>query len=88
MSGRGGLFDAPAKPEFAEACNGCGVCCLMQTCAMGLDLHGETKGPCPSLTWRDGRFWCDLVSRHPMVPLLLGIGVGCDSDAPVGTVAT
>ncbi len=75
------------KPEFGGRCNGCGICCLRETCALGIDIHGHTDGPCPSLTWRDGRFWCGLAEESPLVAFLLGVGFGCDSDVPEGTVA-
>jgi hypothetical protein len=42
---------APAKPAFGEACNGCGVCCLAETCPLGLLISRSRLGPCKALIW-------------------------------------
>ena len=51
------------KPPMGSPCNGCGACCLAETCAIGTDLLGYAS-PCPALETDDGRYWCGLV-RHP-----------------------
>ena len=32
--------DAPAKPPVGAPCNGCGVCCLLEPCPLGVLLSG------------------------------------------------
>lgn len=76
------------KPPFGETCNGCGLCCRMQPCAIAITILGEVAAPCPILTFHDGRYWCrlveieDKINRNiaPMVSIKLGIGRGCDSE--------
>ena len=77
------------KPMFGAACNGCGLCCAMEVCKIGLIAHGEsTPAPCPSLVFRGSRFWCEFVlaeSAAGLDPLIfnsLAIGRGCDADHP------
>jgi hypothetical protein len=57
--------DGPKKPEFGKSCNGCGVCCVAEPCAIAqLLIPGVgSKGPCPALEWRDGRSWCGMTIR-------------------------
>jgi len=54
---------APAKPVLGSPCNGCGVCCLAETCPAALLLFRRRRGPCPALAWDDtaNRYQCDLV---------------------------
>jgi hypothetical protein len=63
--GRIGWGFAPVepKPALGAPCNGCGACCLAETCSIGADLLG-LDGPCPALEQDAGRYWCGLV-RHP-----------------------
>ena len=83
------------KPAWSEPCNGCGMCCTVEPCGLGVALLGAKKGPCPAMEWDDRRFRCGLVVR-PSAYLgtdrkkdmaygtfharMLGIGKGCDSD--------
>ncbi|HEX5801579.1 MAG TPA: hypothetical protein VFY24_01035 [Azospira sp.] len=57
--------DAPPKPAFGAACNGCGVCCAAETCPLGLIVFRRRRGPCPALEWHgetaDGRYRCGLL---------------------------
>lgn len=57
--------DAPPKPAFGAACNGCGVCCAAATCPLGLILFRRRRGPCPALEWHaetaDVRYRCGLL---------------------------
>ena len=57
-------MEAPPKPNFGEACNGCGVCCIAVPCSLARDFVGAFEGPCPALEHEDGRYWCGLV-RNP-----------------------
>ena len=42
---------APAKPAVGAACNGCGVCCLVAPCPLGVILSGRRTGACDALRW-------------------------------------
>jgi hypothetical protein len=55
--------NAPNKPAEGQACNGCGVCCALETCPAGRLRFLQSKGPCPALTWSDSeaRYHCDLL---------------------------
>ena len=56
---------APAKPEFGQACNGCGVCCALETCPAARLRFLRIKGPCPALEWssEESRYLCGLLRR-------------------------
>lgn len=58
--------DAPAKPAWGKPCNGCGVCCAVETCPAGRLLFRRRHGPCPALFWTDSesRYCCGLAA-HP-----------------------
>lgn len=45
--------EAPAKPVPGAPCNGCGVCCLMAPCPLGMLLSGRRQGACVALRWQD-----------------------------------
>jgi hypothetical protein len=49
--------DAPLKPNWGAACNGCGVCCLAEPCPVGVVLSRRRNGACVALQW-------DSVSRQ------------------------
>lgn len=93
---------APEKPEWGSPCNGCGYCCAVETCGLARQFMGAMVAPCPAMEFEAGRFWCGLVrdpakylgvaawasdSLRSSFELLLGIGRGCDSDAPAATRA-
>lgn len=42
---------APAKVAVGAACNGCGVCCLVAPCPLGMLLSGRRTGACNALRW-------------------------------------
>lgn len=42
---------APDKPAWGAPCNGCGVCCLVQPCPIGMVLSGRRRGACAALRW-------------------------------------
>lgn len=56
---------APAKPPEGAPCNGCGVCCLMQPCPLGIVLSGTRTGACAALRWRDdtARYVCGALAE-------------------------
>jgi hypothetical protein len=43
--------DAPAKPVLGQACTGCGVCCLLEPCPLGILLSRRRRGACKALRW-------------------------------------
>jgi hypothetical protein len=43
--------DAPSKPAPGASCNGCGVCCLLEPCPLGVVLSGRRHGACVALRW-------------------------------------
>ena len=60
------LPDGPRKPVLGQPCNGCGLCCAAEACAIAVILiPGTTPAmSCPALEWEGGRSWCGMV-RHP-----------------------
>jgi hypothetical protein len=44
---------APNKPPEGAPCNGCGVCCTVQPCPLGMVLSGRRTGACAALRWDD-----------------------------------
>lgn len=55
--------DAPAKPPEGAPCNGCGVCCLLEPCPVGMLISRKRRGACTALVWSDasGRYRCGLM---------------------------
>lgn len=45
--------DAPRKPALGAACNGCGVCCLVEPCPLGMLLSAKRHGACDALRWSE-----------------------------------
>lgn len=43
--------EAPAKPFPGESCNGCGLCCLLEPCPLGVLLSRRRTGACTALRW-------------------------------------
>lgn len=43
--------DAPSKPAPGRPCNGCGVCCLLEPCPLGVGLSGRRHGACTAVRW-------------------------------------
>ncbi|MBI3795005.1 MAG: hypothetical protein HY280_09805 [Nitrospinae bacterium] len=56
---------APAKPERGAPCNGCGVCCAVETCPVARVFLFQFKGKCRALTWREEppRYVCGMAVR-------------------------
>lgn len=55
---------APAKPAAGQPCNGCGVCCALETCPAARLRFRQAAGPCPALAWSeaDARYRCGLLA--------------------------
>lgn len=60
---------APEKPAAGEACNGCGVCCLMEPCPLGVVLTGQRAGACRLMVWEpvSQRYRCGAMSEPEVV---------------------
>lgn len=78
------------KPKYGEKCNGCGLCCMMEVCAIGKEAYGkDQKAPCPALIHASNRHWCkfvlaeDLLRTEPIIQNALGIGKGCCAEIQV-----
>lgn len=58
--------EAPAKPAIGAPCNGCGVCCVLETCPLAMLRFLKRRGPCPALEWsaEEARYACGLLN-HP-----------------------
>lgn len=56
---------APPKPAEGLVCNGCGVCCALETCPAGRLRFWQKDGPCPALEWSASklRYHCGLLCR-------------------------
>ena len=54
---------APAKPAVGAPCNGCGVCCLVAPCPVGMILSRKRTGACKALLWNQvqNQYRCGLV---------------------------
>lgn len=57
--------DAPAKPAVGQPCNGCGVCCALETCPAARLRFLQKRGPCPALEWlaAERRYRCGLLTQ-------------------------
>lgn len=57
--------EAPRKPAHGAACNGCGLCCAVQPCPLGMLLSGRRQGRCRALRWQgvDQRYVCGVLAR-------------------------
>ena len=63
--------DLPQKPLFGKPCNGCGLCCLSETCELAKELipKASERSICPALEFQDGRYRCGMVQRpHSYIP--------------------
>jgi hypothetical protein len=43
--------EASSKPAWGAPCNGCGVCCLLEPCPLGVVLSRKRQGACAALRW-------------------------------------
>lgn len=58
--------NAPVKPEYGAACNGCGVCCAAEPCPVARVFLWQLRGRCRALSWQEEmqRYVCGMVA-HP-----------------------
>ncbi|MBP9904885.1 MAG: hypothetical protein KBF66_04960 [Rhodoferax sp.] len=76
--------EAPAKPALGATCNGCGVCCLIEPCPLGMVLTGQRRGACQVLQWQPQwqRYQCgaimtpDLILQQRLPAVLLWLAPG------------
>ena len=72
------VAQSPAKPVQGEPCNGCGVCCLLEPCPLGVLLSGYRRGSCLALRWDavTGMYRCGAMTEprqvlHERLPKVL-----------------
>lgn len=83
--------DAPPKPAVGSPCNGCGLCCLLEPCPLGMVLSRQRTGACVALRWSDAqqRYVCGAIGDAPghwlgrlrqwLARRWIAAGVGCDA---------
>ena len=71
--------DAASKPVPGAPCNGCGVCCLLEPCPLGVVLSGRRHGACVAVRWqgevqqyRCGALSAPLEVLHSALPQFFG----------------
>ncbi|KQP43552.1 hypothetical protein [Pseudorhodoferax sp. Leaf274] len=82
---------APAKPAHGAPCNGCGMCCLLEPCPLGMLLSRRRRGACSAVRWDEGqgRYLCGALSAPaevlgarwlaPLARRWIAAGIGCDA---------
>lgn len=43
--------EASPKPDTGAPCNGCGLCCLLEPCPLGVVLSRRRHGACVAVRW-------------------------------------
>lgn len=51
------------RPGYGKPCNGCGKCCQEEACELSLEYLKSAKAPCVALEFKDGRYWCGLITN-------------------------
>ena len=61
--------EAAPKPLPGAPCNGCGVCCLLEPCPLGVLLSGKWTGACLGLRWHADlrQYRCGAISQPQAV---------------------
>jgi len=82
--------EAPPKPLEGRPCNGCGICCLVEPCPVGMVVSLKRHGACKALRWSEAetRYVCGLMARgglfgglvRRIVGRWIAAGQGCDSS--------
>ncbi|MBV8124054.1 MAG: hypothetical protein JOY60_07755 [Burkholderiaceae bacterium] len=54
---------APPKPALGQPCNGCGACCLLEPCPVGIWASRRRTGACKALVWSEdaGLYRCGML---------------------------
>ena len=83
--------EAPPKPAVGQACNGCGVCCLVEPCPVGMLISRKRSGACHALQWHGAtrQYRCGLLTRpaaswwqrgwRAWAARVISAGSGCDA---------
>lgn len=86
---------APAKPDVGAPCNGCGMCCAIEPCPLGMVLSRRRTGACAALRWShdERRYLCGALARpsdwlpwlpeswaRRLVRRWIAAGVACDAE--------
>ena len=58
---------APPKPPEGQPCNGCGVCCLMEPCPLGMLLSHRRHGACDAVRWDGAVYRCGAMAEPESV---------------------
>jgi hypothetical protein len=90
---------AAPKPAWGEPCNGCGVCCAVEPCPVGMLISRKRRGACAALLWdaAESRYRCGVVSEPQryvatrwlaaalarIALRMIAAGKGCDCDVAV-----
>lgn len=74
---------APRKADLGAPCNGCGVCCLLEPCPLGVVLSRRRHGACVAVFWEDSarQYRCSAVSA-PERTLCAALPAGLKGFAP------
>ena len=61
--------NAASKPGPGAPCNGCGVCCQLAPCPLGVVLSGRRQGACVAVRWCEDRrqYRCGALSEPSAV---------------------
>jgi hypothetical protein len=73
--------EAAPKPAAGQPCNGCGVCCTLAPCPVGMLYSGRRQGRCHAQRWQAeaARYRCGLLAEpaallpaaaRPLAPVL------------------
>ena len=56
--------DAPPKPSEGAPCNGCGLCCLLEPCPLGVLVSRRWRSACAAVRWSaaEQRYLCGMLS--------------------------
>jgi hypothetical protein len=80
------------KPPHGEACNRCGLCCMMTLCPLGQHVFRRVMGPCPALEMDpSGVSSCGLVAdpgAHALAHTLAAGGRQSASEAAKWLIAS
>lgn len=61
--------EAPSKPIPGAPCNGCGICCLIEPCPLGIVLSKRRHGACVAVQWSESLnlYRCGALNAPEMV---------------------